>query len=654
MKQTRKLLTLLLSLALALSLLPAAALAAEADTITRKDFVMKVYEHPAFGLSGRTSSGAVAFSDLDGCTDAEKNAFGVLRDARIFTGGADGKARPSEPMLRYEAAMFIWRAAGSVISGEPGALPYADVPEDTPYYDAVNSLYADGILTDADMDEDGNFHLLDNVTAADTEMWLESFIETGPGNIGSEIDEIDPEALAAELKSLGLFLGSNGNFELDRAPTRAEAVTMLVRLLGQEQTAQSGSWNYSFLDVSAWASGYIGYAYQMGITDGRSSTSFDSNSEASAAMYLTYVLRALGYSLGEDGDFVWSEPYALATQTGILPVTVDLVDFQRGDLVVVSATALGAKLKTSEQTLAEKLIAEGVFTEEQYKATSLSGLMGGTGANSSTVTVTGESMGTNTGTPTGKIIKNTVKVGDIPLYEVFLDDGKAKPVVVVLHGGGGNKEQTLPDAQAYAEQGFFALAVDDAAHGDNTSGPLDAVKCWATTVTQTDAVLDYYATIPQADTERFGLTGGSMGGTICFAYVAHGKHTPVIIAPSAGSPDHTQMSDGSLYDRFGGGREQDYMTREEVQAFAAEYSPVQYPEKFLDVYIYSGIGTKDDTVSLDGVRKLENALRELGGTKFVFEYYEGLGHEGLPAFDPHRALGQILLGDTSNPILNEV
>lgn len=639
MKQTKRLLALLLSLTLVISLLPAAALAA-GDTVTRKEFIMKVYGHPAFGLSGRTSSSAVAFNDLDGCTDKEKNAFGVLRDAGIFTGGGDGKARPSDPMLRYEAAVFIWRAAGSVSSGEPGTLPYADVPEDSPFYDAVNSLYAEGILTDADMDGDGNFRLFDNVSVADADTWLKAFIETDPGTIPDTTGGgTTPEELAAELKKLGLFQGNgelpdgSTDFDLNRAPTRIEAVIMLIRVLGQEQTARSGSWDHSFRDVPAWADAYIGYAYEKRLSSGISDTEFGTT-DASAAMYLTFVLRALGYS-DTEGDFLWSEPYALATQTGILPVTVDLVDFQRSDLVVVSAAALSAKLKGSEQTLAEKLIAEGVFTEEQYRATSLY-----------------KPVEPDMGTVTGELITNPAKVGDMTLYECFRDDGKAKPVVIVLHGGGGNKEQTLPDAQAYAEQGFFALAVDAAAHGENTSGPLDAVKCWATTVTQIDAVLDYYTTVPQADTEHFGMTGGSMGGTICFAYVAHGKHTPVIIAPSAGSPDHTQIADGPLYDRFGGGREEDYMTREEIQTFAAGYSPVQYPEKFLDVYIYSGIGTKDDTVSLDGIRKLENALRELGGTKFVFEYYEGLGHEGLPQFDPHRAMGQILLGDTQNPIFH--
>lgn len=43
---------------------------------------------------------------------------------------------------------------------------------------------------------------------------------------------------ADRLSDLGLFQGTGDGYELDRAPTRAEAATMLVRLLGAEAEAQ--------------------------------------------------------------------------------------------------------------------------------------------------------------------------------------------------------------------------------------------------------------------------------------------------------------------------------------------------------------------------------------------------------------------------------
>ena len=61
---------------------------------------------------------------------------------------------------------------------------------------------------------------------------------------------------ADALYELGLFLGTgknadgSPNFSLNRVPTRAEAVTMLVRLLGKEEEALAGDWETPFSDVN--------------------------------------------------------------------------------------------------------------------------------------------------------------------------------------------------------------------------------------------------------------------------------------------------------------------------------------------------------------------------------------------------------------------
>ena len=57
--------------------------------------------------------------------------------------------------------------------------------------------------------------------------------------------EPDAQCAAESLYQLGLFNGTgtyadgSPKFELDRAPTRFEAVTMLVRLLGKEDEAKT-------------------------------------------------------------------------------------------------------------------------------------------------------------------------------------------------------------------------------------------------------------------------------------------------------------------------------------------------------------------------------------------------------------------------------
>lgn len=176
------------------------------------------------------------------------------------------------------------------------------------------------------------------------------------------------EAYAADLKTLGLFKGvSDTDFDLERAPTRIEALVMLIRVLGKEKEALGGTWTHPFTDVVKWADAYVGYAYETGLTKGVSATEFG-NGDASVAMYLTFMLRALGYTDVNNADFSWNDPYTLAKNVGILTDAVNIDTFWRADAVSVSYEALSSNLKGSDTTLADKLIGAGVFTKEQYDA----------------------------------------------------------------------------------------------------------------------------------------------------------------------------------------------------------------------------------------------------------------------------------------------
>ena len=78
--------------------------------------------------------------------------------------------------------------------------------------------------------------------------------------------DADQENAAWTLYHMGLFQGTDTDkegfpvFSLSDAPTRAQGVTMLVRLLGQEKAALEGTWSTPFTDVPEWAQPYVGYA----------------------------------------------------------------------------------------------------------------------------------------------------------------------------------------------------------------------------------------------------------------------------------------------------------------------------------------------------------------------------------------------------------
>ena len=168
--------------------------------------------------------------------------------------------------------------------------------------------------------------------------------------------EEDAVNAAVYLYSLGLFQGvgllPNGmpDFALTETPTRGQAITMLVRLLGGEQESLENAYAHPFLD-SDWASPYIGYAYYYGLSNGVSNELFGTEEPISLNQFLTLVLRALDY---EDVD--WENPYATAEKAGLIYYDGE---FMRGDIAFICANALDCFLKGSSMTLYQKLESQG-------------------------------------------------------------------------------------------------------------------------------------------------------------------------------------------------------------------------------------------------------------------------------------------------------
>lgn len=163
---------------------------------------------------------------------------------------------------------------------------------------------------------------------------------------------------ANALKDLGLFMGTNNGFDLDRAPTRGESIIMLLRMLGKAEEAQNSSYQNPFTDVPAWAAKYIAYAYAKGYTSGISKTTFGTNNIVTPEQFLTFMLRALGYS-DKDGEFTVSTAIQKAETIKLVPVgkyKVGSKTFYRGDCVDIIYSVLVATKKPDNITIAKYLI----------------------------------------------------------------------------------------------------------------------------------------------------------------------------------------------------------------------------------------------------------------------------------------------------------
>lgn len=180
----------------------------------------------------------------------------------------------------------------------------------------------------------------------------------------------DYNMLADALKTMGLFKGSDtgygSGYDLEKVPTRIQGLIMFLRLIGEEQAALSSTAPCPFSDVPAWCQRYVAYAYEKGYTKGVSQTEFGPSLELRATEYLTFVLRALGYSdSGENADFAWDAALSKALQLGVLTARehkqLTEQPFLRAQVVYVSYYALDARLKTTGKSLYATLVASGAL-----------------------------------------------------------------------------------------------------------------------------------------------------------------------------------------------------------------------------------------------------------------------------------------------------
>lgn len=190
-------------------------------------------------------------------------------------------------------------------------------------------------------------------------------------------ESTDYNMLADAMKAMGLFKGTDtgygSGYDLEKIPTRIEGLIMFLRLLGEEPAALATTAACPFADVPKWAQGYVAYAYEKGYTKGISATQFAPAQQISAAEYLTFVLRALGYKdSGAVQDFTWDTALIKALNFGVVNAKEHKMlteqPFLRAQVVYVSYYALDARMRDVNASLYTTLTASGALDKAAVDA----------------------------------------------------------------------------------------------------------------------------------------------------------------------------------------------------------------------------------------------------------------------------------------------
>lgn len=171
---------------------------------------------------------------------------------------------------------------------------------------------------------------------------------------------------ADALYELGLFSGTDKGYELDKTFTREEAVTVIVRLLGEADKLDGYGFTEKFTDVKRerWSFKYVMYCYENGITYGTGENTFSPEETIDSYQFVTLLLRVMGY---EDTKLYESLDDAVKYQlfnSDIAEKITDEKNLKREDMVYILYRSL--KTKTADGELfANCLEKRGVITAKE-------------------------------------------------------------------------------------------------------------------------------------------------------------------------------------------------------------------------------------------------------------------------------------------------
>ena len=149
-----------------------------------------------------------------------------------------------------------------------------------------------------------------------------------------------------------LFQGKDGGYKLDEEITRAEAITVLVRLLGKTPVETE----LAFTDVPSnhWASSYIAYAKKSGYINGINEHEFAPDRNVTGIEFTKMSMSILGYNeVTIENAVETGESCGMLSNEYLLTAASDYV-LKRNDIVLYMFAILNSK--NSEGSLQKEIV----------------------------------------------------------------------------------------------------------------------------------------------------------------------------------------------------------------------------------------------------------------------------------------------------------
>ena len=119
------------------------------------------------------------------------------------------------------------------------------------------------------------------------------------------------------------------------------------------------------------------------------------------------------------------------------------------------------------------------------------------------------------------------------------------PLVILIHGWTGRKEDVLFFAYFLAVRGYVVVSMDAFGHGERALKEGWTVEAFSNLLLQTsddiNRVIAHYEKDPRVDVSRVGLSGISMGGVITYYYLTREDKRIRAAVPMIATPDFTSL-----------------------------------------------------------------------------------------------------------------